>query len=169
MNRATNGLLTYAVLGILSAPSCARQQSTAATPTHGSLPSSLDKSSCGSHEPGKCGAIPPSRRARSTQPLSIARSETIAPGKHLEVSLSFAAAVEAKMTFDASAAVSWNIHSHRGGDMVEHRKGEGSNATTLFMPAAPGVYSFIWKNSTNAPITVTLALTSEGDVSEVQH
>ena len=73
------------------------------------------------------------------------------------------------MTFDASAAVSWNIHSHTGGDMVEHKNGEGSHATTLFVPGAPGVYSFIWKNSTNAAITVTLALTSGGDVSEVQH
>ena len=170
MNRTTNGLLTYAVLGILSAPSCAGQQSPAATPTHGSQPSSLDKSSCGSHEPGKCGAPSPTRRAPSTQPLSIARTETIAPGKHLEVNLSFAAAVEAKIVFDASGVLSWNIHSHTGGDMVEHRKGAGANATILFVPTAPGVYALLWKNTTNAPIIVTLAITSDRDVScEAQH
>ena len=169
MNRATNGLLTSAVLGILSAPSCAGQQSPTAIPTHGSQPSSLDKSSCGSHEPGKCGAVAPTARARSSQPLSLARTETIAPGKHFEVDLMFASAVQAKMTYDASGIVSWNIHSHSAGEMIEHRKGEGSNETTLFVPAAPGVYSFIWKNTTNAPITLTLALTSERDVSKVQH
>ena len=168
MRNATSNLLTYAVLGILSAPSCAGKQPAGVTTPTSSEPSSAEKSSCGNHEPGKCAGIAKKGPATSDKPLSISRTETIAPGKHVEVNLSFPAAVPAKATFNASGVVGWNVHSHPSGGMVEHQKGESSAGSIEFQPPAPGVYSFMWKNAGTAPVTLTLTVNSDRGVMELQ-
>ena len=169
MKNTTSSLLTTAVLGILSGAGCAGTQPAADHPRSGAEPSG-EKHGCGNHEPGKCATVVSKSQAEADQPLSMSLTETIAPGKHVEVNLSFASAVPAKAAFSASGPVGWNVHSHPSGGMVEHQKGENANGTVVFQPPAPGVYSFMWKNVGNTPVSLRVTLTSErGGVTQLQH
>ena len=169
MRNATSNLLAYAVLGILSAPSCGGSQATGATTPTSAEPPSGEKAGCGNHERGKCAGIATKTRGTSDKPLSISRTETIAPGKHVEVNLSFTAAVLAKATFNASGVVNWNVHSHPSSGMVEHQKGESATGNIEFQAPTSGVYSFMWKNISTAPVTMTVTVTSDRGVMELQH
>lgn len=159
-------LVASAILGLLSGAACAETQPHG-TATPGASVTG-DKASCGNHEPGKCAATDTSKPATST-PLTIKRTETIEPGKLVEVNLSFASVVRTKASFKASSTVSWNVHSHPAGSVVEHQRGAGSSGDIVFQPDAPGVYSFMWKNDGGAAVTIELTLSGDPGVAEMKH
>jgi hypothetical protein len=168
---ANKALLSSAVLGILMG-ACGGSQPEPASPTGASTDASRrEKMSCGNHEAGKCGSMDtgPAPSAASEAPLSITRKETIAPGKAVEVNLSFRKAAKAKATFNASGAVAWNVHSHPAGGMVEHQKGSSDGGEIAFEPATSGVYSFMWKNDGSAPVTLDITVSSDASVTELKH
>jgi hypothetical protein len=94
-NMTNTALASSAILGILMGAACGASKTQPASPTtEGTEPSTKERASCGNHEPGKCAAMSPAPPpvASSDKPLTIARTETIAPGKAVEVNLSFRSA-----------------------------------------------------------------------------
>lgn len=165
------------MLGALAGAACGGAQAepqtaTTAHPTadHGARG---DHDACGNHEPGKCGA--PQAASSATQPsqagarVNITKSETIAPGKAVEVNVSFPAASHVTGKFKSSAPVAWNVHSHPAGGMVEHQKGTSAAGDILFSPQSPGVYSFMWKNEGTEPVTIDVTLSGDGGATELSH
>src|SRR5262245_59423296 len=97
------------MLGILmGASSCGGQQT---QPTSKAGPPSdvphKEKASCGNHEPGKCASVDSASTSPSAadKPLTISRKETVAPGKAMEINLSFRSASKVRATFQASGPV----------------------------------------------------------------
>ena len=168
LKMTTNALVASAVLGMVLGAACGGTQEQPAMPAAGT-PSSAEKAACGNHEPGKCGApdAKPRAPAASDTALTIARTETIAPGGHFEINLSFASATLTKATFKASAPVSWNVHSHPASGMVEHQKGASASGEIAFQPSAAGVYSFLWKNDGAAAVTIEVTVSAERGVVEL--
>ena len=165
----TNALVASAVLGMVLGAACGGTQEQPAMPAAGT-PSSAEKAACGNHEPGKCGApdAKPRAPAASDTALTIARTETIAPGGHFEINLSFASATRATASFKASSAVAWNVHSHPSGGMVEHQKGTGAAGEISFQAPGAGVYSFMWKNDGTAPVSLEVTLSGDRSVAEAR-
>ncbi len=172
MSVTNKTLVGSAVLGILMGACGVKQGGDPSTPAGGSSAEASRKEtmSCGNHEPGKCAAVEPKTptSASSEVPLSITRTETIAPGKAVEVNLSFRAPVKARATFKASGAVAWNVHSHPAGGLVEHQKGSSANGEIAFEPSTAGVYSFMWKNEGTTPVTIDIAVSSDANVTELK-
>lgn len=165
MKTTNPSLVVSAILGILAGAACGGAQQTPAT----AQSTVNDKASCGNHEPGKCASVDAKPApAASDTPLSITRNETIAPGKAIEINLSFAAAAQASATFKASAPVAWNVHSHPSGGMVEHQKGTSASGALTFQPTDAGVYSFLWKNDGDTPVTIEVAVRADRGVSEMR-
>ena len=166
----TNAVVASAILGMVLGAACGGAQAQPSTPA-AATSSSSEKASCGNHEPGKCGAADtkPRAPAASDAPLKLARTETIAPGGHFEVNLSFASASRVTASFKASSAVTWNVHSHPSGGVVEHQKGTGAAGEIAFQPPATGVYSFMWTNDGTAPVTLEVTLTGDRSVAELRH
>lgn len=165
MKHTSLTLVHAAMTGIIGGAACGgspSQPAIAESAAHG------DKAGCGNHEPGKCAAVDPKQTAaQSDHALSIARTETIAPGKAFELNLSFSTTSQVKATFKAGSPLTWNVHSHPAGGMVEHQKGAGAVGDVAFQPSTPGVYSFLWKNDGTAPVTIDVSLTGDRGVSEL--
>jgi hypothetical protein len=161
-------LVTSAMLGILAGAACAGSQPAPATPASGGQLSDA-KNGCGNHPRGACGAPDETKApspAAASGPLSVARTETVGPGEHVEINLTFASASPAKATFKASGPVGWNVHSHPHGEMMVHEKGAGANGEISFQPPAPGTYSFLWTNDGAAPVTLEVKISADQGVSE---
>jgi hypothetical protein len=171
-NTTNTALVSSAILGLLIGAGCGGKQTQPTSPTNaGTEPSNKERASCGNHEPGKCAsmnAAPPSA-ASSDKPLSLTRIETIAPGKAVEVNLSFRSASKARATFKASGPVAWNVHSHPASGLVEHQKGTTATGEIAFEPPSPGVYSFMWKNDGATPVTLEINVSSDPGVAELEH
>lgn len=165
----TSALLTSAVLGILAGAGCSGTRPQPSTSVVSTPEENGHKAGCGNHEPGKCATVggKPAPLARSDEPLRVSRTETIAPGKALEVNLSFASATATKATFRASAPVAWNVHSHPAGGVIEHQKGAGAFGEIAFEPTTAGVYSFLWKNDGAAALTIELTIDADRSVVEL--
>lgn len=156
------------MLGILAGAGCAGSQAPPATAATSAQPSG-GKNGCGNHPAGACGApneAKPGTSAPDAGPLAIARTETVRPGEHVEVNLTFASASPAKATFKASGPVGWNVHSHPHGEMMIHEKGSGAAGEISFQPPAPGTYSLLWTNDGTAPVTLEVKVSAETGVSE---
>jgi hypothetical protein len=164
-------LVASAILGILAGAACGGTQPTPATPAASAEPNGA-KHGCGNHAPGACGAADDTKApapAADSGPLAVNRTETVAPGQHVEINLTFADATPAKAVFKASGPLGWNVHSHPKGEMMVHQKGEGAASEITFQPTAPGTYSFLWTNNGNAPVTLEVKLSAAKGVSEAHY
>jgi hypothetical protein len=118
---------------------------------------------------GACGATRPTDSAKSAaaSSLAIERHESIAPGKGLEVDLTFEAGAEATAVFNATGGTfAWNVHSHPDGGVVIHDKGDGSVGSFSFRAKTAGVYSFAWTNIGAQPAALAVKVTGDPAIRE---
>ena len=157
-----------AILGILAGAAWGGAQ-------HPATPSVAEpggaKDGCGNHPPGACAAAAEAKTptASTEAPLAIARTQTIRPGEHFEIGLTFAETTSAKATFKASGALSWNVHSHTQGQTTVHQKGSAAEGDIAFGPTAAGSYSFMWTNDGTAPVTIDAKISAARGVTERTH
>ena len=84
------------------------------------------------------------------------------------MNLSFRAASKARAKYKASSALAWNVHSHPAGGMIEHQKGTSAEGEIAFEAPSEGVFSFMWKNEGQSPVTLEVSLSGDGGVAEVK-
>jgi hypothetical protein len=170
-NITNRSLVHSAILGILVGAACGGNPAQPASPgAAGTEPTNKERASCGNHEPGKCASMDATSASppASDKPFSTSRTEAVAPGKAVEVNLSFPSASKARATFKASAPVAWNVHSHPAGGMVEHQRGAGTSSEIAFESPNGGVYSFMWKNEGTAPVTLEITVSADPGVAELK-
>ena len=65
--------------------------------------------------------------------------------------------------FSGDGALSWDVHSHPAGEVVTHQHGDGQQGTFAFTPPAAGAYSVMWRNPGDAPVSILLQVSLQGE------
>jgi hypothetical protein len=87
------------------------------------------------------------------------RTWTVAPGEMAEINLELAAGDTMAARFSTDGGVlSWNVHSHEGNEAIIHAKGDAASGRPEHTAAKPGMYSFLWHNSSRTPVRLTVTL-----------
>lgn len=117
---------------------------------------------CGGHKPGD-GACGGAREpVPSVQPLG---EVTLEPGKFAEINLEMGEGAAIEVHYDgAGGSLEWNVHSHKGDEVVVHNEGTGTEGSVKFAAPHPGLYSYLWKNVGSTPVRLTTRLTPSGSV-----
>lgn len=127
-----------------------------------------DEASC-RHELGRCGGHKPGDGAcaagEAPVPQDIFTALAVAPGGFAEINLQMAKGAAVTARFTGSAPLAWNVHSHAGDRVLVHAEGSAAADSVRFVAEQGGAYSYVWQNKGDGPITLDVALRSEGDVS----
>ncbi len=92
-------------------------------------------------------------------PLPVAAADVfaldIAPGKFNEHCLKIDAGKAIRYRFEAAAALDFNIHHHRGNDVLYPVKRDGiARAQAVFRAPASGDYCLMWTNTGRVQVRV---------------
>jgi hypothetical protein len=114
-----------------------------------------------------CDAPPESVDLRRDGGLEvIERTLTIAAGEYAEANLLMGAGDTATAAFTtAGGAVTWDVHSHHGNDVVIHDQGVTTADSVDFTAPARGGFSYLWQNLNENAIDLEVTLTLRGDTS----
>ena len=121
---------------------------------------------CGGHKPGDgaCGsAAPDTADAGSATPTPL-EDVVLAAGGFAEIDLEMAAGAATEVTFQATGALAWNVHSHDGDAVEIHAEGTGATGKLRFAAPSAGLYSYMWKNTGDATVRLTAHLAAQGTV-----
>lgn len=90
----------------------------------------------------------------------------MAAGDVAEANLLMGAGDTATAAFTATGgAVTWNVHSHLGDDVVIHDHGVATADSVDFTAPARGGFSYLWQNLNDAAVELSVTLTLRGDTS----
>ena len=104
-----------------------------------------------------CGT-PPTTNPAAADAAPIERAFTVAPGQFVEANLRLPADSEARGHFEASGAVTWNTHSHPGGEVVVHSQGVGQSGDLVLNATSADVYSMLWENRTESALELRVVV-----------
>jgi hypothetical protein len=91
------------------------------------------------------------------------RRWVVAPGDMAEINVELAAGDTMAATFSADgAALSWNVHSHRGDEAIIHDEGSDATGTLRHTSKEAGMVSFLWMNRGAAPVVLRIDLVLGG-------
>ena len=118
---------------------------------------------CSGPGPGGAGTSGPSAPA-----LDLHESATLpARGQQAafhEVNLRMAANATLHYRWDAAANITFNVHSHAGGQVVTHVRHFGAAHEGNFTAPAAGGYSLMWENFGPQPVALRYDLTGAAEV-----
>lgn len=89
----------------------------------------------------------------------------VPPGSH-EVNFEMEEGGHVRFVFNATYAVSWDLHSHRGQGVDTWQEGNGVDATIDFVAPATNTYS-VWIRATG-PITTSVEYRMDGAFEPVE-
>lgn len=128
-----------------------------------------DLGRCGGHLPGddSCGAASPGDgpAPASTPTEGNLNDVHLQPGEFAEINLEMSEAAVITAEFTATGGdLAWNVHSHEGERAVIHDQGTSGAGRVQFTATKAGVFSYLWKNDGNAPVTLRTTLQTAGAV-----
>lgn len=88
----------------------------------------------------------------------------IEPGSYFEINLGMRDGGDIQVLIEASRTVSWDLHSHSGGQVHIHVQGNGTQVSTDFTAPAAGTYSVLIEHEQEAPVEVHLGIQGEAVV-----
>lgn len=88
----------------------------------------------------------------------VMRNFAIAPGKFAELNVTMAAGSRAVAKFRGDGIVAWDVHSHPAAGVRIHDSGEAPSGEVELVAEADGGYSFLWKNTGNAPVELVVSV-----------
>ncbi len=97
-------------------------------------------------------------------PNVFSETLTIEPGSFFEVNLGMRDGGEITVRMEANQTVSWDLHSHSGGQVHIHAEGNGTEASTAFTAPAAGTYSVQIDHEHETPVEVDLGIQGEAVV-----
>lgn len=102
--------------------------------------------------------------AASTSPdPAWTRRWVVAPGDMAEINVELAAGDAMAATFSTDgAALSWNVHSHRGDEAIIHDEGSDATGTLRHASNEGGMVSFLWMNRSTTPVVLRIDLVLGG-------
>lgn len=86
---------------------------------------------------------------------TIVKSVELGQRSFYEVNLILEEGASFSFSFNASAPVSWDIHSHPPEGVKEWETGEGTTAATSFTAPSRDVFSILWENTGALPVELT--------------
>ncbi len=93
---------------------------------------------------------------------AFASVETISPGKVAERCGDIDPREPVAWTFSADGVLDFNIHRHSGSDVIYTNRAYGTRMLSgTFKPTLKQQWCWMWKNETNAPVTVRIAMKRE--------
>lgn len=91
------------------------------------------------------------------------RRWVVAPGDMAEINVELAAGDTMAATFSTDgAALSWNVHSHRGDEAIIHDEGSDATGTLRHASNEGGIVSFLWMNRGTTPVVLRIELALGG-------
>lgn len=91
------------------------------------------------------------------------RRWVVAPGDMAEINVELGAGDTMAATFSTDgAALSWNVHSHRGDEAVIHDEGSDATGTLRHASNEGGMVSFLWMNRSTTPVVLRIDLVLGG-------
>ena len=153
---------------------CASKTPAEATEVPAGSPREGPESSC-KHELGRCGGHKSGdgacggEVATSSAPAAMTPTPlddvVVEPGKFAEINFEMAAGSATDVTFEAAGgSLEWNVHSHEGDKLTIHAKGTGAEGKVRFAAPAAGLFSYLWNNSGDAPVRLTVSVIPQGTV-----
>lgn len=102
--------------------------------------------------------------AASTTPAPAwARRWVVAPGDMAEINVELAAGDTMAASFSTDgAALSWNVHSHRGDEAIIHDEGSDAAGTLRHAANEAGMVSFLWMNRGTTRVVLRIELVLGG-------
>ncbi len=122
---------------------------------------------CGGHKPGDgaCGGEVAASSAPEAVTPTLLDDVVVEPGKFAEINFEMAAGSVTDVTFHAAGGpLEWNVHSHDGDKVAIHAEGTSAEGKVRFAAPAAGLFSYLWKNSGNTPVRLTVRLAPQGTV-----
>lgn len=87
----------------------------------------------------------------------------VQPKELVELNYRLGADARLEGAFSGDGALSWDVHSHPAGEVVTHQHGDGQQGTFAFTPPAAGAYSVMWRNPGDAPVSILLQVSLQGE------
>lgn len=95
------------------------------------------------------------------QPVLWEDERRLGPDRFVEVNLEMNESASVTASYQADAAVAWDVHSHAQGQVRVHADGQAAEDTIAFEAPHAGTFSILWENRGQA--AVDLSVTVRGD------
>lgn len=87
-------------------------------------------------------------------PQVISEQIVLAPGRFVEAELDLEQDAQTAIEFTANGALAYDVHIHRGDDVINLVEGVGTEGTYDVVADEAGLYFPMWSNATDVPITL---------------